>query len=113
MSAVVMMIFDRYKDKFFAQSPIVRELQQQSKLILINSANISLSSLQIDRKMQYTYNFVGQTMAEIGEIRKNIKDNGSISKKQKENIIEESKRQSLQIESFRQLKNKYLNDKDF
>ena len=60
MSAIVIMLFDKLKKQFTTQSTAVQILQLESRSLCINCAQVQISSLKLDIKLQETYDFVGQ-----------------------------------------------------
>lgn len=113
MSAIVIMLFDRFKKDLKAQSAIVRQMQLQSKVLCVNCARLSVSTLQMDMKVMNTYQFVGEELAKISYIRTDILNNEAIAGNLLRDMSYEVQEQQQRITNLIGLKNKYGNNEDF
>ena len=113
MSAIVMMLFDKLKKQFATHSTAVQILQLESRSLCINCAQVQISSLKLDIKLQETYNFIGRVFMSIKDIYEKIQeDKETISKLSKDCDNEITKERERTIELI-ELKNKYGNDNNF
>lgn len=113
MSAVVLVVFDNIKGKMHATSIYVQRSLLESKLIALDSARITISSLKLDMKAKDTYVFFGMTMQSIKSLYEDInvqQSNTRFNLTQAEKEIEEQKTCNNRLEK---LKEKYLNDDEF
>lgn len=67
ISSVILVVFDSVKGKLFNKSPYLTAKAVETKLVAIDCARISISSLKTDKEVYETYKFVGTT---VGEIKK-------------------------------------------
>lgn len=112
MSAIVIMLFDKLKKHFTTRSVAVQKLQLESRSLCIHTAQLQISSLKLDMKIQETYNFIGQVFSSIGDVRKHIQEQRV---KGIENVVlltEEINTQDSRNEKLRVLKSK-INDPNF
>lgn len=112
-SGLVLLLFDRFKTQFFSPSVSTRIIQQQSKLIHIQSAKISLSSLEVNMKMKATYE---QIVVECGTMK--IAHESFVQKQSEVNVVNKKVKRALAqqddfIANLEKLKNDYVNDEDF
>lgn len=113
MSAIVMMLFDKFKHKFMTESPYVRELQLRSKCLLIDSALISIDSLRTDKKMLETYNFVGQIFGYIADVRSHIDEQRTIAVHLTEDVKAKASDQHRRGDALNGMMNKYVKNDNF
>lgn len=112
-SGLVLLLFDRFKTQFFSPSVSTRIIQQQSKLIHIQSAKITLSSLEVNMKMKATYE---QVAVEFGTMK--IAHESFVQKQSEVNVVNKKVKRALVqqddfIANLEKLKNDYVNDEDF
>lgn len=113
MSAIVIMLFDKFKKNFMTSSSAVQKLQLESQSLCVHSAQLSVSSLQINYKMVETYNFIGNVFHEIGNMRSRISENMVQSREKEQSLREETALQDTRHSKLEDLKIKYKEDKDF
>lgn len=113
MSAIVIMLFDKFKKNFMTSSSAVQKLQLESQSLCVHSAQLSVSSLQINYKMVETYNFIGNVFHEIGNVRSRISENMAQSREKEQSLREETALQDTRHSKLEDLKIKYKEDKDF
>lgn len=113
MSAIVIMLFDKFKKDFMTKSVAVRKLQLESKSMCINSAQIQISSLKIQMKTAETYNFVGQVFEAIGYTRTHLQQQAGISKVYNVNIATESSAQDRLSSLLEEMKQRYNDENNF
>lgn len=113
MSAIVLMLFDNLKKSYKTQSPCLQMSLANSKIICIESARLSLSTLKTDIMMRDTYQFVGGAFNHIAETRSDIIQRQAESEKQNQEIESEMLKQDKQNNKVKELSNKYLIDDDF
>lgn len=113
MSAIVMMLFDKFKKNFRTKSLAVQKLQLESKSLCINSAKIQASSLKLNMKTAETYNFVGQVFESIDLTRIHLQEQASISADDNLMLNSELSSQDHRRSLFEDMKQKYVNDDNF
>lgn len=72
LSAIVLMIFDNLKHKCLEKSPYYKQALVRTKINRINCAQLNVSTLKTELKLQETYNFFSQTLNEMAYYRNNI-----------------------------------------
>lgn len=107
MSAIVIMLFDKLKKDFTTRSIAVQQLQLQSRSMCVHSAQLSISSLQVDLKMKETYNFVGNVFLSIETTRQHINEQKSLSGALTETLNAEVALQDERLKKLQALKDKY------
>ncbi|MBR6367504.1 MAG: hypothetical protein IKR89_03940 [Bacteroidaceae bacterium] len=113
MSAIVIMLFDKFKKDFMTKSLAVKKRQLESKRLCINSAQIQISSLKLDMKTADTCNFVGQVFGDISKTRIHIQEQDSISADynlQRESSLSAQAHRNSRLEDKIQ---KYINNDNF
>lgn len=100
MSAIVMMLFDKFKKDFLTDSPLVQKMQLESKSLYISCAQVSLSSLKLDIQVAETYNFLGNVFMSISDLIADI-NNQIIKSTDLTNIL--NKEQIGQVERTQEL----------
>lgn len=113
MSAIVIMLFDKFKKKFITKSVAVRQLQLESRSLCIASAKVQISSLQVDMKVYETYQFIGQMLLQIGSTDKRINDNKQTSSHKSLMLKDKVTIQSERNDALSAMNEKYKNDIDF
>lgn len=109
MSAIVIMLFDKLKKHFTTRSVAVQKLQLESRSLCIHTAQLQISSLKLDMKVQETYNFIGQIFSFIGEIRNHIQREMEIGRERTAILFQETKVQDSRNKKLEDLKLKYSN----
>ena len=113
MSAIVIMLFDKFKKKFLTKSVAVRQLQLESRSLCVASAKVQISSLQVDIKVYETYQFIGQMFLQIGSTDKRINDNQQASGHKSHMLKDKVTIQSERNNALSAMNEKYKNDIDF
>jgi len=113
MSAIVIMLFDKFKKKFLTKSVAVRQLQLESRSLCVASAKVQISSLQVDIKVYETYQFIGQMFLQIGSTDKRINDNKQASGHKSQMLKDKVTIQSERNNALSAMNEKYKNDIDF
>lgn len=113
MSAIVIMLFDKFKKDFMTKSSAVKKLQLESKSLCINSAQIQISSLKINMKTVETYNFVGQVFEAIAHTRVHMHEQVSVSVTYNLQLKSESLAQDKRKKHLEDMKQRYTNDDNF
>lgn len=113
MSAIVIMLFDKLKKVFMTKSLAVQKLQKESKSLCIKSAQIHISSLNLQMKTAETYNFVGQVFEAIGHTRVHIHEQASTSETYDLQLESESLSQDRRRILLEDMKQRYTNDDNF
>lgn len=113
MSAIVIMLFDKFKKDFMTKSVSVRKLQLHSRSLCIHSAQMQLSSVILDMKMHEAYEFIGDAFNQITRSSNDIMKQQEACTTYNGEIKTEIKKQELQNREIKELSNKYLIDDDF
>lgn len=113
MSSVVLVVFDNVKGSLFATSPYLAQSRMEAQLVAIDSARLSISSIQTSMEVKETYNFVGKTIAEMNVYRQDINKNNAESQKKIEDIKNEAIQQDKNLTSLSEMSSKYINDDNF
>lgn len=113
LSAIVMMLFDKFKKDFMTKSLAVQKLQLESRSLCINSAQIQASSLKLNMKTAETYNFVGQVFESIGYRRIHLQQQAAIGEEKNASLGAESAAQERRIALLANMKLRYNNDDNF
>lgn len=113
MSAIVIMLFDKFKKHFMTRSVALQKLQQRSRLMCINCAQIQVSSLKLDLKVLETYNFIGQVFTSMQEIHNNIQKQHEIGRQKTILLTQEVEAQDVRNDRLSEMKMRYTNDYDF
>lgn len=111
MSAIVIMLFDKFKKHFMTRSVAVQKLQQRSRLMCVHTAQIQISSLQLDLKVMETYNFIGQVFTSMQEIHNNIQEQYEKGRQQTILLAQEVNAQDERNRRLSEMKTRYINDK--
>ena len=111
MSAIVIMLFDKFKKHFMTRSVAVQKLQQRSRLMCVHTAQIQISSLQLDLKVMETYNFIGQVFTSMQEIHNNIQVQYEKGRQQTILLAQEVNAQDERNRRLSEMKTRYINDK--
>ncbi len=113
LSALVLMAFDSVKEQLFADSQYKQMSLMRARIISINSAKITLSTLKTDMLMQETYQYVGEAFYHIAQTRSDIVHQGEIGKELNSAIADEVNEQEKRTSRIIEMSNKYTNDDDF
>lgn len=113
LSALVLMAFDSVKEEMFKDSPYKELIPMNARVLAIDSARISLSTLKTDMMMRDTYQFVGNAFSDIVETRSDIIQQQVDAEDLNNQIEDESRKQDKQNEIVKNLSNKYLIDDEF
>ena len=113
MSAIVIMLFDKFKKHFMTRSVAVQKLQQRSRLMCVHTAQIQISSLQLDLKVMETYNFIGQVFTSMQEIHNNIQEQYEIGRQKTILLAQEVNAQDERNRRLSEMKTRYINDDNF
>ena len=113
MSAIVIMLFDKFKKHFMTRSVAVQKLQQRSRLMCVHTAQIQISSLQLDLKVMETYNFIGQVFSSMQEIHNNIQEQYEIGRQKTILLAQEVNAQDERNRRLSEMKTRYINDDNF
>lgn len=113
MSAVILMIFDRMKESFFAPSPYLEMSLIESRLIAINSCRISISEIKTQRNLHYTIEQVHSIIDSIKDLKQDINENHSQFETDKAVIKRELYESKVKREELEDLYGQYVNDDDF
>jgi hypothetical protein len=113
LSALVLMAFDSVKEELFADSPYGQLSLLNTRIVSIDSARLSLSTLRTDMMMRDTYEFVGNAFGYMAEKRADIIEQQFEAKRLDgaiDNEIGEQKERNINIKD---ISNKYLDDDEF
>ena len=113
MSAIVLMLFDNLKKTYKAQSPYLQMSLVNSKIVCIDSARLTLSTLRTDMMMRDTYEFVGNAFGYMAEKRDDIVRQQGEAKRLNGSIDNEIDEQKERNKKIKDITNKYLIDYDF
>lgn len=113
MSAIVMMLFDKFKKDFMTKSLYVQKLQLESKSMCINSARMQISSLQLNMRTAETYNFVGHVFENIIFTRTHLMEQTVVGTDRNSNLGAESSKQDERHALLQDMKKKYGEDTNF
>lgn len=113
MSAIVLMLFDNLKKSYKAQSPYLQMSLANSKIVCIDSARLSLSTLRTDMMMRDTYEFVGNAFGYMVEKRDDIVKQQGEAKRLDGSIDNEIDEQKERNKNIKYISNKYLDDDEF
>ena len=113
MSAIVIMLFDKLKKQFTTQSRAVQILQLESRSLCINCAQVHISSLKLDIKLQETYNFIGQIFMSIKDIYEDIQANTEHSSKLLNELTLQNSEQKQRADKLGDLIERFGNDDNF
>ena len=113
MSAIVIMLFDKLKKQFTTQSTAVQILQLESRSLCINCAQVQISSLKLDIKLQETYDFIGQIFMSIKDIYRDIQVHKTTSQEISDGLIDQISEQKQRIDRLRTLNGQYGVDDNF
>lgn len=113
MSAIVIMLFDKLKKQFTTQSRAVQILQLESRSLCINCAQVQISSLKLDFKLQETYDFIGQIFISIKDIYQHIQDGKNTSSVLLVETTIQNSEQKQRAEKLGALIERFGNDDNF
>lgn len=113
MSAIVIMLFDKFKKDFMTKSVSVQKLQLESQILCIHSAQMQLSSVFLDMKMAETYNFIWQVFSYIGETHGHIQEQEQISTGKLGELSSEVRSQEVRNTQLEIMGRRYNNDENF
>lgn len=113
MSAIVIMLFDKFKKYFMTKSIAVQRLQLESRSLCVSTAQLQIASLQVDVAVYKTYQFVGQMILQMCEAHKRIEENSKISESKLQMLESEKDSQGSLNNELLQMKDKYSNDTNF
>ena len=113
MSAIVIMLFDKCKKHFKTRSIAVQKLQQRSRLLCVNCAQVQVSSLKLDLKVLETYNFIGQIFTSMQEIHNNILKQNEKGRQKMQLITQEVNAQDERNQRLSELATRFINDRNF
>ena len=113
MSAIVIMLFDKFKKDFMTKSVSVQKLQLESQILCIHSAQMQLSSVFLDMKMAETYNFIWQIFSYMGETYGHIQEQQQISSGQLSELSLEVKSQEERNTQLEIMRRRYNDDENF
>ena len=113
MSAIVLMLFDNLKKSYKAQSPYLQMSLANSKIVCIDSARLSLSTLRTDMMMRDTYEFVGNAFGYMVEKRDDIVKQQGEAKRLDGSIDNEIDEQKERNKNIKYISNKYLDGDEF
>ena len=113
MSAIVIMLFDKLKKQFTTQSMAVQILQLESRSLCINCAQVQISSLKLDFKLQETYDFIGQIFTSIKDIYIHIQDGKNTSSVLLVETTTQNSEQKQRAEKLGALIERFGNDDNF
>lgn len=113
MSAIVIMLFDKLKKQFTTQSTAVQILQLESRSLCINCAQVQISSLKLDIKLQETYDFVGQIFMSIKDKYEDIQGHIDDGLKLLDDFTQIRQEQQQGINELNELIVRYGNDDNF
>lgn len=113
MSAIVIMLFDKFKKDFMTKSVSVQKLQLESRILCIHSAQMQLSSVFLDMKMAETFNFIWQIFSYMGETYGHIQEQKQISSGQLSELSSEVKSQEERNIQLADMGHRYNNDENF
>ena len=113
MSAIVIMLFDKCKEHFKTRSVAVQKLQQRSRLVCVNCAQVQVSSLKLDLKVYETYNFIGQVFSSMQEIHNNIQKEYEKGRQQMILLTQEVDAQDERNQRLSEMSTRFINDKNF
>ena len=107
------MAFDSVKEELFEDSPYGQLSLLKTKIVSIDSARLSLSTLKTDMMMRDAYLFVGEAFNNIAETRNDIIQRQNNGERLNQEIDSEFANQEKHNEKVKELSNKYLIDYDF
>jgi hypothetical protein len=113
MSAIVIMLFDKFKKDFMTKSVSVQKLQLESRILCIHSAQMQLSSVFLDMKMAETYNFIWQIFSYMGETYGHIQEQQQISSGRLSELSLEVKSQEERNTQLEIMRRRYNDDENF
>ena len=113
LSALVLMAFDSVKEELFADSPYGQLSLLNTRIVSIDSARLSLSTLRTDMMMRDTYEFVGNAFGYMAEKRADIIEQQGEAKRLDNAIDDEIDEQKERNKNIKDISNKYLNDDEF
>ena len=113
LSALVLMAFDSVKEELFADSPYRQLSLMNTRIVSIDSARLSLSTLRTDMMMRDTYEFVGNAFGYMAEKRADIIEQQGEAKCLDNAIDDEIDEQKERNKNIKDISNKYLNDDEF
>ena len=113
LSALVLMAFDSVKEELFADSPYRQLSLMNTRIVSIDSARLSLSTLRTDMMMRDTYEFVGNAFGYMAEKRADIIEQQGEAKRLDNAIDDEIDEQKERNKNIKDISNKYLNDDEF
>ena len=113
LSALVLMAFDSVKEELFADSPYKQMSLMRARIINVDSARLTLSTLKTDMMMRDTYEFVGNAFGYMAEKRADIINQQCETKRLDSVIDDEISNQIERNRKIQDISNKYLNDDDF
>lgn len=113
LSALVLMAFDSVKEELFADSPYKQAALVRERIMNVNSARLSLSTLKTDMIMYDTYEYVGNAFGYMAEKRDNIIEQQVEAKCLDGAIDDEIDAQKERNNNIKDISNKYLEDDEF
>lgn len=113
LSALVLMAFDSVKEELFADSPYKQLSLMKTRIVSIDSARLSLSTLRTDMMMRDTYEFVGNAFDYMAEKRADIIEQQCEAKRLDGAIDDEIDKQKERNNNIKDISNKFLDDDEF
>lgn len=113
MSSIILVVFDNIKGALFAPSPYLKLSRMEAQLVAIDSARISISSIQASTEIKETYGFIGKTVADMNVYRQDIIKNQAESQQNMEDIKNEASHQNENLTSLSELYSKFAKDDNF
>lgn len=113
MSSIILVVFDNIKGSLFAPSPYIELSRMEAQLVAIDSARISISSIQTSTNIKETYIFIGRTVADMNAYRQDTIKNQAESLQNIEDIKNEVSQQDKNLTSLSELSSKFAKDDNF
>jgi len=113
MSALVLMIFDRIKQNYKTPSPYMQMCLANSRIVCIEGAKLSISTLKTDMQMRDTWVFVNGALQVITKTRTNIQKSWETGEDLKKAMEIELKKQKQGTRRLGKLLNENLHNKKF
>lgn len=113
MSSIVLVVFDNIKGSLFAPSPYLELSKMEGQLVAIDSARIHISSIKTSMDIEKTIIFIGESVAEMGQHRKDIIKKHVEGHTKIQDIKKAAKDQEKNNASLSKISSKYLTDDNF
>lgn len=113
MSSIILVVFDNIKGALFAPSPYLQISRMEAQLVAIDSARISISSIQTSIEIRGAYKFVGKTVVAMNAYRQDTIKNQADGLQNIEDIKSEASHQDENLASLLELSAKFAKDDNF